>query len=376
MRRILLVLALLVPFSTFAQSDPAEDARAAQVLLEHAAERLASSGSARDRVRALTETVQAYEAGLSALRSGIRAADREQSDLAAALRGRDAEIAALLTALMRLGEEPSPVIFLHPAGAVGSARAAMLLSDVTPVLNGEAAQLRDDLMRIQTLQALQAEALSRLEAGLAEVQEARSALNQAIAERTDLPTRFTNDPVREAILVASSDTLAQFADGLDRVAVARKSATPARLAEEKGNLSYPVQGVVLRRSGEADAAGIARPGILMATRPKALVASPTSATIRYTGPLLNLGEVVILEPQARVLFILAGLDRVYGVAGEVIDAGSPLGLMGGEEPENPSALSTDGDDTGGDLTETLYIEVRQDNSPEDPSLWFRTDKDG
>ena len=376
MRRILLVLALLVPFSTFAQSDPAEDARAAQVLLERAAERLASSGSARDRVRALTETVQAYEAGLSALRSGIRAADREQSDLAAALRGRDAEIAALLTALMRLGEEPSPVIFLHPAGAVGSARAAMLLSDVTPVLNGEAAQLRDDLMRIQTLQALQAEALSRLEAGLAEVQEARSALNQAIAERTDLPTRFTNDPVREAILVASSDTLAQFADGLDRVAVARKSATPARLAEEKGNLSYPVQGVVLRRSGEADAAGIARPGILMATRPKALVASPTSATIRYTGPLLNLGEVVILEPQARVLFILAGLDRVYGVAGEVIDAGSPLGLMGGEEPENPSALSTDGDDTGGDLTETLYIEVRQHNSPEDPSLWFGTDKDG
>jgi septal ring factor EnvC (AmiA/AmiB activator) len=376
MRCLSLVLALLVPFSAFAQSDPAEDARAARVLLERAAERLDTSTSARDRVRALTETVQAYEAGLSALRSGIRAADREQSDLAAALQGRDVEIAALVAALMRLGEEPSPVIFLHPAGAVGSARAAMLLSDVTPVLNDEAAQLRDELMRIQTLQALQAEALSRLEAGMAEVQEARSALNQAIAERTDLPTRFTNDPVREAILVASSDTLAHFADGLDRVAVARKSATPARLAEEKGSLSYPVQGVVLRRSGEADAAGVARPGILMATRPKALVTSPTSATIRYTGPLLDLGEVVILEPQARVLFILAGLDRVYGVAGEVIDAGSPLGLMGGEEPENSSASSLDGDDTGGDLTETLYIEVRQDNSPEDPSLWFRTDKDG
>jgi septal ring factor EnvC (AmiA/AmiB activator) len=252
----------------------------------------------------------------------------------------------------------------------------MLLADVAPVLNAEASGLRDDLVRIQTLQALQNEALSRLEAGLEEVQNARAALNQAIAERTDLPTRFTNDPVREAILVASSDTLEQFAEGLDRVAVERRSATPARLAEEKGSLPYPVQGVVRRGAGEADAAGVARPGIIMATRPKALVTSPASATIRYTGPLLDLGEVVILEPQARVLFILAGLDRVYGVAGEVIDAGSPLGLMGGEEPKIPPALSIDGDDTGGELTETLYIEVRQNNSPEDPSLWFRTDKDG
>ena len=41
-------------------------------------------------------------------------------------------------------------------------------------------------------------------------------------------------------------------------------------------------------------------------------------TIRYRGPLLDLGNVVILEPQPDTLFILSGLAEVYGTAGQVI----------------------------------------------------------
>jgi septal ring factor EnvC (AmiA/AmiB activator) len=39
-------------------------------------------------------------------------------------------------------------------------------------------------------------------------------------------------------------------------------------------------------------------------------------------------------------------------------------------------VSTSGDDTGTDRSETLYIEVREGNSPVDPEMWFKTDKDG
>ena len=54
---------------------------------------------------------------------------------------------------------------------------------------------------------------------------------------------------------------------------------------------------MLRGMNEADAAGIKRPGIILATRPGALVNAPTAATIRYVGPLLDYGNVMILEPQ-------------------------------------------------------------------------------
>ena len=137
-----------------------------------------------------------------------------------------------------------------------------------------------------------------------------------------------------------------------------------------------MQGIVLRDANEPDAAGIARPGIILATLPDALVTAPVAATIRYVGSLLDYGQVVILEPQADVLFVLAGLDTVYGSAGDVVDAQAPLGLMGNDGMKNAKELSTDGDETGADRSETLYIEVRRDNTPEDPSLWFRMDRNG
>ena len=86
--------------------------------------------------------------------------------------------------------------------------------------------------------------------------------------------------------------------------------------------------------------------------------------------------MVILEPQADILFVLAGLDVVYGEAGQVIAGGTPIGLMGGVSSKNGVELSPLREGTGTERSETLYIEVRQDNSPQDPANWFRTDEDG
>lgn len=376
MKWLLLIGIVLLPSGAWAQQGNAERARAAMEMLETASTQLKEAQSARDRVRALTRTIQAFEEGLSALRSGLRQAAVREQQLSAKLQARDAEIADFLVVLQRMNARPSPVALLHPAGPTGTARAGMLLAEMTPALNARAVDLRRDLADLKALRGLQTDAAERLSEGLREVQEARTTLNQAIAERTELPMRFTNDPVREAILIASTQTLASFANGLDQVVTDEDAAAPLSLAGNKGDLPLPVLGIQLHGAGEKDAAGIARPGIIIATLPRAIVTNPVAATIRYTGPLLDLGQVVILEPQAGVLFVLAGLDTVYGSAGEVIDAGAPLGLMGDAKAENRPELSTDGDDTGTERSETLYIEVRQENSPEDPSLWFRTDKDG
>jgi septal ring factor EnvC (AmiA/AmiB activator) len=50
--------------------------------------------------------------------------------------------------------------------------------------------------------------------------------------------------------------------------------------------------------------------------------------------------------------------------------------MGGSDPETGSILSTSGEGTGTDRTETLYIEVRERNEPVDPAQWFRIDSNG
>ncbi len=375
-RVVALVTALLLAGFAQAQGDPAADAREASQQLEQASIALQEAVEARDRVRALTETVRAFEAGLGAMREGLRQVATREATLTRRLEARDGEIAQLLGVIQTIEISPPPVLMLHPSGPVGSARSGMMLADVTPGLARKAQELRSDLEEVQTLRLLQQSALDKMEQGLAGIQKARAELSQAIADRTDLPTRFTEDPVRTAILISSTETLGGFASGLSLIGVEEIEDTDIDISEQKGEIDLPVQGVILHRAGDADAAGIRRDGIIVATRPRALVVSPVSATIRYRGPLLDLGNVVILEPQAETLFVLSGLDEVYGDTGQVIPAGTPVGIMGGTTPNLGTILSLSSEGSGTDRSETLYIEVREGGSPVDPEDWFRTDKDG
>ncbi|MGC9419536.1 MAG: murein hydrolase activator EnvC family protein [Rhodovulum sp.] len=370
-RALLLILALAGAPAARAQTDPAEAARTAAEALRAAGRSLDAAEGARDRVAALTETIRAYESGLAALREGMRrAAIREQS-IATVLEARRAEIAQLLGALSAMPQSPE-TLMLHPAGPLGTARAGMMLGDVTPALQAEADALRARLEEVALMRALQESAADTLAEGLAGAQRARTELSQAMSERRDLPRRFAADPDRLRALVESSDTLDGFAAGLVAVdtPTASQDARPEDFAARRGSLPLPVEGTVLRGFGAADAAGVTRPGLVLATRPLALVTTPVPATIRYRGPLLDYGNVIVLEPARGYLLVLAGMAEVYGAEGEVLPAGRPVGLMGGADPKTAAFLD-DASDRGGDLkTETLYMELRRGGSPVDPDPWF------
>jgi septal ring factor EnvC (AmiA/AmiB activator) len=115
---------------------------------------------------------------------------------------------------------------------------------------------------------------------------------------------------------------------------------------------------------------VRRPGLLIATRARALVTAPWPATIRYRGPLLDYGNVMILELGRGYLLILGGLETVYGEVGEVVPSGAALGLMGGPEAMATEFLAStqDGSSAGG--SETIYVELRQGADPVDPTDWF------
>lgn len=355
-----------------ADSDTAAAALDAVAAIERATALLAASDEAPDRVQALTETTRAFEDGLAAMRAGLRRVSAREAALAADLASRDAEISRLLGTLEMMGGTETPVVFLHPSGAVGTARSAMIVADVSRALDQRAAALRAQLEEARVLRQLQQSAADKLAEGLRGVQEARTTLSKAIADRRDLPRKFTEDPIQTALLIASTETLSAFASGLSDIAEDEKTLDLPSVTARKGDIPLPVQGRLLRRAGETDAAGITRAGVVLATRPRALVTSPTAATIRYRGPLLDLGNVIILEPQSGILFVFAGLDVVYGASGDIVAAGAPIGLMGGDDPDLGAILSASGTANGtAGRSETLYIEVRQDNAPQDPVTWFR-----
>ncbi len=354
-----------------ADTDPAHLAKRAAQQLNVAAIALRDADKASDRVAALTQTIQAYEAGLVAMREGIRRASISEHALQLEFEAKSEEVSRLLGVLQSMQATSAPLLLLHPTGPIGTARSGMILAEVTPAIQVQAENLRGQLEEVALLHSLQESSAQILIDGLQGAQEARTQLSQAISDRVDLPKRFTEDPVKTAILLDSSETLEGFASGLANIAEdAELQITLPDFEAAKGTLSLPANGTLLRHYNESDAAGVRRPGLLLATRPQSIVTTPWAATIRYRGPLLEYGNVMILEPSSGYLLVLTGLNTVYGKIGEVLPAGAPVGLMGGNPAENDEFLSLSGQQGGSERTETLYIELRRDAETIDPEQWF------
>lgn len=359
------------------QRDPIKAAQAAMLALDKATLALSEAEKAKDRITALTSTVQAYEEGLSALRDGLRGANLREATIQNALNAQSGRLSKLLGVLQSIERAPEPALLVHPSGPLGTARSGMILTDVAPALQTQAATLRAQLEELQALRALQEGAVETLKNGLEGAQNARFELSLAIARRTELPRRFIADDAQMQALVESADTLESFAAGLMSENVpAGGLATQQQFTTTKGRLNMPVLGQIIRKFDETDAAGVRRPGYVVATRPMALVTTPWPATIRYLGPLLDYGNVAVIEPDEGYLLVLAGLGQLYGEIGEVLPQGAPIGLMGGAEISGDQAFLIAAEEgTGAERSETLYIELRENGTPVDPGDWFAAGKD-
>ncbi|CUH23125.1 Membrane-bound metallopeptidase [Jannaschia seosinensis] len=364
MRAIALLILLALPAQA---QDAARSARIAAADLGRAAETLRVAEGASARLRALTAVVRAQEAGLAALRDGLRQAATREDALSADLAAREVEIGRLVAALQAMEHAPVPLLLLHPSGAVGTARASMTLEGLAPQMEVQAAALRADLDVLRRLRTLETAAADALGGGVVAVQAARAALSEAVAERTDLPAPMGADDAQIAALVSLADTLTAFANGLGGL-------PPGPDDDLVLPLPAPAAGTVLRSFGDRDAAGISRPGLVLTVAPESQIAAPAAGTIRHAGPLLDYKNVIVLEPRPGTLMVFAGLAEVYHPAGTIVEAGASLGRVGGRLPGPVDFLRQTVTGGGASPPETLYIEVREDGSPVDPAEYFATDQ--
>ncbi|WBU64558.1 murein hydrolase activator EnvC family protein [Paracoccus aerodenitrificans] len=370
---VILLAATLSASPSFSQSSAGEDAARAAYQLREATGMLEEALTKDDQVTALTEMITAYETGLSALRAGLRQAGIREQEIRVEWESRRDQLSSIIGVMTAMEKSPETLMLLHPAGPEATARSGMLLSSIVPGLRQEADSLKEDLDEIASVRKLQEDAANTLAEGLGRVQEARRLLGSAVTDRSTMPKRFTETPEELQALEKSAATLDAFAEGIADI----ESDIGPPLADfdgAQGSLPLPVRGKVLRRYNEPDAAGIERPGLVIATAPASLVTAPWPSTIRYRGPLLDYGNVMILEPAQDYLLILAGMAQVYGEVGDVLAAGEPVGLMGGAEPSAEEFgidfvvnAATGGD---ADRTETLYLELRRDKETLDPADWF------
>lgn len=372
MIRLLAPVAICATLATasLAADDASGKAQAAAERLREASAALDGATGARDRVRALTDTIRAYEDGLGALRDALRDTAVRERAIRDRLDRESDRLSRVLAALQTIERSPEVTLLLHPSGATATARAAMLMSDVVPALRSEVTRLRTELDELRVLTLLRRDAVGTLEEGLEGAHRARTELSQAMSERTEPPDPMGTNAAALQALLDGAETLDAFATSLTGDIPATGSGDEAGFEAAKGSLALPVSGSLVSGFRQPDAAGIRRPGLVLATAARSLVTAPWPSTVRYVGPLLDYGNVIILEPEDGYLLVLAGLGDAFGAVGDVVGAGDPLGLMGGRSPAAQEILIESSDGSGQARTETLYMELRTGDGPVDPSDWF------
>jgi septal ring factor EnvC (AmiA/AmiB activator) len=266
----------------------------------------------------------------------------------------------------------------------------MLLGIIVPQLQDDAAELVADLEQLNRLEARIRERKAAVAAEVARLAAAKADLAGLVSRKKELVARGHADLAGEQQRLAGlgekakslKQLLASLAEERKRAEAeaARRAETeaaerkrqeelqrrPARaFADTRGKLTFPAQGDIVRRFGEADGAGGRTQGLMIATRKGAQVTTPADGRVEFAGPFRSYGQVLILNPGGGFRLLLAGLARVSASSGEYLRAGEPIGEMG----DGPASVTLFGDVVR-DGRPVLYIEFRNSTEAIDSGPWW------
>ncbi len=351
------IAALLTALASGAHAQSLAETALAE--LSDAQAQLSDAATAPDRIAALTKTLKAFESSLSAMRAAERDVAGQEAALALQRAAEEERIANLAAALSTISRTPQAAQRAYPGGPVDTVRAGMLLAGVTPAIQAELAEVTELLAAQARVRQEQAEVTTALQEARDGIVAARDALANAVGEGAELPLRFVDDPVQSTLLAAGAESLGVFVSEL-----AATRPDPEEMLGAAGNLPLPVSGLILPDDGSG------RPGVRIATSPRALVTTPVTATVLFQGPLLDYGNVVILEPAPDVLFVFAGLNEVFAQTGQIVTAETPIGLMPDDQGYDDGILTENLGLETGQRAQALYLEVREGQTAVQTDAWF------
>ncbi|MEQ1768943.1 MAG: peptidoglycan DD-metalloendopeptidase family protein [Devosia sp.] len=345
------------------------------------------------------ERLKLAEADVAAVEQKIGDLIVQELETRGRLDGADGSISNVLAALERITRNPPPALIVDPSDALGSARSAMLISAILPQLQARAAAVMGDLAKLNDIKG-QAEAEEdRLRANFDILEEEQLRIATLIAaqkenEQTAQATIAAEEQLASD-LSAKAAALKQQIDGLSRRAQAVQTAAEAtenanngarptlddetvRLAlanmertepavpflSAKGYLAFPANGVTVINYGDGDGFGGISKGVSVVTRAGASVMAPADGWVLYKGDYLNYGQIVILDAGQDYTILLAGLAGVSVDPGQFVLMGQQLGTMGSRTIGRTVATNA------GAQNPTLYIEMRKDSAPIDPTGWW------
>jgi septal ring factor EnvC (AmiA/AmiB activator) len=351
---------------------------------------------------ATTEKVNAAEKKINESEAHLETLTGSEDAIRRSLESRRGVIAEVLASLQRMGRTPPPALLVRPEDMLQAIRTSMLLGAILPEMRAETEALASDLTDLVQLRhsiAAERDSLAKEAADLGGERQRLSALIDArqaalgTAEKAlGAERERAQDLARQASslkdLIGRMDSelagAARAAEEARKADEARKTAeleqgakpnaTPfkdaARLApaiafvDAKGLLPLPAVGAVLKTFGTPDGFGGTEKGLFIATRTRAVVASPSDGWVAFAGPYRTYGQLLIINAGQGYYVVLAGMERINVELGQFVLAGEPVAAMGDGAVKTAAAIAI------GAAQPILYVEFRKDGAAIDPGPWW------
>jgi septal ring factor EnvC (AmiA/AmiB activator) len=332
-----------------------EASRARQRELDERARKLEEEAILlQDRLIEAAKRVRLKEALLEEIEADLDRLQAAEMKKTAALARRRSEIAATLSALVRIGRAPPEAVLFAPQAAIDRLRAAKLLAGFVPAIESEAEALRGELDQLASIRRDLSAERENMETAIAALQTERQTLRelhgQAAQNRRLTLSEREAEAERAARLAETARDLRALLAELEKQPAGKMP--PERLALAAPP-ALPAIGRIVSRFGEVSALGVKHKGIELETRPQAQVVAPAAGRIVFAGPFRGYGLLLIIATREGYHVLLSGCARLDGEVGQTIAAGEPVGQMGDISSGRP----------------ILYMEVRRRGEPIDPLPW-------
>lgn len=328
--------------------------------------------------RAETQRVERLRAQSAAARQEVAQLDRRLLD--SSRRRTEAEAAAAdaeaRLAALRLRMEAEGARYQHGRDAFESAliaaafterrvefsanRAGIFARAAAPALHADMRKTAQSLAEARTLDQQIAEEQLNIAAAQTAIEAERTELTSLLARRRAVQRTLVADTAaaerRIRTLTAEARNLRELADRVQRASTTTRRTAPSTSGSNAIPTAWlaPVSGSITQAYGTRVAGGPAAQGATLRTRAGAQVVAPAAGEVAYAGAFRSYGQVLILNLDNGYAVVLTGLDVVRARVGERVQAGQAVGDM----PNTASAAPD------------LYVEVRRNGQPIDPSRWL------
>ncbi len=305
-------------------------------------------------------------------------------------------LSRLIVALERLRRVPPEAMLAKPDTPYETAQSALLMAEIAERIHKEALALKEKLTELEEITRRKEEQKNTLVKNTQTLQGQVEEISLLVGKREELYKETNHDiAARESEIQRLSLQSKNLEDLIVRLEEDRKQQEKKERErqekeekEEKERLrlaaleskkdirpppppkkivkseplpkglspsQLPISGIIRVRYHENDDRGAVSNGLWMEGRPAALVLAPIGGKIQFAGAFKKYGNLIIIEHAKGYHSLVAGLDKINAVVGQMVSSGEPLGVL-------PNASAG--------VKPRLYYELRHKGQPVNPSVLF------